>query len=219
MSLLSEEEDLLRVLDALALCAEPLFAINERRRIVFWNKGMEQLLGYTYDDVAGRSCGDVLAGEDAFGNRYCSDGCAIVPIAQRGDCVRQFSLRARSKDARCVAMDVSVLKFVLPQSKRIILAHVAHKPREVAAVPAPQPPAQQVRPTTHADARVRSLTAREHEILGMIAAGRNATDIGNHLGISPLTARNHIQHLFEKLEVHSKAEAAAFAYRMGIVSA
>ncbi len=214
MSLLNEEEDLLRVLDAFALCAEPVFAINERRRIVFWNKAMERLLGYTYDDVAGRSCGEVLAGSDTFGNRYCTDGCPIVSIAQRGDCVRHFSLAAKAKDARSVPMEISILKFVLPQSRRMILAHIAQAARDVpAAAEPPTKPAHE----HHTDARVRSLTTRENEILGFIAAGHNANLIGQHLGISPLTARNHIQHLFEKLEVHSKAEAAAFAYKMGIV--
>jgi DNA-binding CsgD family transcriptional regulator len=213
MSLLNEEEDLLRVLDAFALCAEPVFAINERRRIVFWNKAMERLLGYTYDDVAGRSCGDVLAGNDSFGNRYSTDGCPIVSIAQRGDCVRHFSLSAKAKDARMVPLEVSILKFVLPQSRRMILAHIAQGSRDVPVTA--EPPAKAAH-ANHADARVRSLTTRENEILGLIAAGRNASVIGQHLGISPLTARNHIQHLFEKLEVHSKAEAAAFAYRMGI---
>jgi DNA-binding CsgD family transcriptional regulator len=51
----------------------------------------------------------------------------------------------------------------------------------------------------------------------MLAAGQNATDVAVRLGISPLTARNHVQHIFEKLEVHSKAEAVAFAYRMRVV--
>jgi PAS domain S-box-containing protein len=215
MSLLSEEEDLLRVLDTFALCAEPVFAINERRRIVFWNKAMERLLGYTYDDVVGRSCGEILAGNDSFGNRYCTDGCPIVAIAQRGECVRHFALAAKAKDSRLVPMEISILKFVLPQTRRMILAHIAQVPRETAAL-APQPPLKQSN-GNHADARVRSLTTRENEILGLIAAGHNANVIGQHLGISPLTARNHIQHLFEKLEVHSKAEAAAFAYRMGVV--
>ena len=212
---LYEDEEFLCVLDAFALCAEPVFAINERRRIIFWNRAIERLLGYTYDDVAGRSCGEVLAGNDTFGNRYCTDGCPIVSIAQRGDCVRHFSLAAKTKDARSVPMEISILKFVMPQSHRMLLAHIAQVRPETAS-PTPQPPVKHSN-GNHADARVRSLTTRENEILGLIAAGHNANVIGQHLGISPLTARNHIQHLFEKLEVHSKAEAAAFAYRMGVV--
>jgi len=54
-------------------------------------------------------------------------------------------------------------------------------------------------------------------VLGMLAAGRSAPEIGGRLNISTLTARNHIQNILEKLEVHSKAEAVAFAFQQRIV--
>jgi DNA-binding NarL/FixJ family response regulator len=67
------------------------------------------------------------------------------------------------------------------------------------------------------DARARRLTTREVEVLGMLAAGRSAPEIGGRLNISILTARNHIQNILDKLEVHSKAEAVAFAFQQRIV--
>ena len=213
MALIRPEDELLKLLDALAFCAEPMFAINERNRIVFWNKPLSRLLGWTYDDVAGKSCGNVLAGNDCFGNRYCCDACPIVSIAQRGEPVRQFGLTFRTKEDDYLPVDVAVIKFTLPATKSVVLAHVVQLARQAQAVEPPQPAY-----TGHADARVRELTTREIEVLGMLAAGQNATDVANHLGISPLTARNHIQHIFEKLEVHSKAEAVAFAYKMRVVS-
>ena len=69
----------------------------------------------------------------------------------------------------------------------------------------------------HTDARVRELTSREIEVLGGLAAGQTSATIAASLGISPLTTRNHIQHIFTKLEVHSRSEAVAFAYRMRLV--
>ncbi len=215
MSRASEEEVFLRVLDTLALCADPLFALSERHRIIFWNKAIERLLGYTYDDVVGRSCGDVLAGVDAFGNRYCSEVCPVLSIAQRGDGVKQFSLHVRAKDARLVPLDIATVKFQIPQSRRMVLAHLAQPSREQVSMTREAP--AHLNHSLHPDARIRSLTTRENEILAMVASGRTTGTIAGSLGISPLTARNHIQHLFAKLEVHSKAEAAAFAFRMGIV--
>jgi len=214
MALIRPEDELLKLLDALAFCSEPMFAINERNRIVFWNKALSRLLGWTYDDVAGKSCGNVLAGNDCFGNRYCCDACPIVSIAQRGDPIRQFGLTIRAKDDNQVQADVSVLTFTLPATKSVVLAHIVQVARQAQTVEPPQP----AYGAGHADARVRELTTREIEVLGMLAAGQGATDVANHLGISPLTARNHIQHIFEKLEVHSKAEAVAFAYKMRVVS-
>lgn len=213
MSLIRAEDELLKLLDSLAFCSEAMFAINERHRIVFWNKQVQRLLGWTYDDVVGKPCGAILAGDDRFGNRYCCDACPIISIAQRGDPIRQFGLSIRTKDDRHLPVDIAVIKFVLPLTKNIVLAHVVQLARqeEVATVP-PQPAL-----TQHADARVRELTSREIEVLGMLASGKGAIDVAQHLGISPLTARNHIQHIFEKLEVHSKAEAVAFAYKMRLV--
>ena len=50
-------------------------------------------------------------------------------------------------------------------------------------------------------------------ILGILAAGRTTAEIAAILHISTLTARNHIQNILDKLEVHSKAEAVSFAFQ------
>ena len=212
------EDELLSLLDALALCAEPMFAMNERHRIVFWNKPMVRLLGWSYDDVVGKSCATVLAGDDEFGNRYCCEACPVMSLARRGDSIRQFRLSVRAKDGLSHRLEIAALRFVFPASRRMILVHTA---RPVAATEAvvPQALVSQALATPHADARVRELTKRELEIVNMLAAGQTAREIALHLGISPLTARNHIQRVFEKLEVHSKAEAVAFAWRMKLVQA
>jgi NarL family two-component system response regulator LiaR len=68
-----------------------------------------------------------------------------------------------------------------------------------------------------ADARARKLTIREVEVLGMLAAGRTTPEIAERLHISLLTARSHIQNILEKLEVHSKAEAVAFAFQKNLI--
>lgn len=53
------------------------------------------------------------------------------------------------------------------------------------------------------------LTDREREILDLIARGRKNTAIALDLGISRHTVDNHVRHIFDKLQVHSRAEAAA----------
>jgi two-component system nitrate/nitrite response regulator NarL len=55
------------------------------------------------------------------------------------------------------------------------------------------------------------------EVLGMLAAGRTTPEIAERLHISQLTARSHIQNILEKLEVHSKAEAVAFAFQKNLI--
>ena len=208
------EEEMLVVLETLALSEDAIFVIDDRRRIVFWNQGMQRLLGFSHDEVAGRSCSSALAGTDSFGNRYCSDSCPVLFIARRGETVRQYRMNYRSKSGPFVPLDISVVRFVLRVSKRLLLAHVVRRSEDV-AMTAPEPP--QMPAGVHADVRVRNLTSREIEILSRLAQGQSASTIAHELAISPLTARNHIQHVFEKLEVHSRSEAVSFAFRMNLV--
>jgi DNA-binding CsgD family transcriptional regulator len=151
-----------------------------------------------------------LAGVDDYGNRYCTDDCPIVSIATRGDSVRQFRIRAKTKGGEKVALEVSVLKFMLREGNGMLLLHTV-RPAEAAEE---APAAHKEAPD---DPRLRELTAREIEVLGLLASGEKTRAIAGRLGIAPLTARNHINNMFEKLDVHSKAEAIALAYRMHVV--
>lgn len=62
-----------------------------------------------------------------------------------------------------------------------------------------------------------SLTKRELEVLESIINGCNNKEIAENLFISIETVRNHIRHIYEKLQVHSKSEAVIKAIRQGIV--
>ena len=61
------------------------------------------------------------------------------------------------------------------------------------------------------------LTAREMEVLGLIAAGHTAKETARVLKISPKTADNHIQNLYAKIGVSTRAGAALFALERGLV--
>lgn len=62
-----------------------------------------------------------------------------------------------------------------------------------------------------------NLTARELEILEMLARGLTNKQIGTALGISDNTARNHVNSIIEKLEVSDRTEAATAAIEQGII--
>jgi DNA-binding NarL/FixJ family response regulator len=62
------------------------------------------------------------------------------------------------------------------------------------------------------------LSPREREILGLLSEGLGQSEIARQLVVSPKTIGTHIQHILSKLGVHSRAQAVAEAYRMGIVS-
>jgi DNA-binding NarL/FixJ family response regulator len=58
-----------------------------------------------------------------------------------------------------------------------------------------------------------SLTPREAEVLSWIAKGKTNRDVGDILGISPRTVNKHLERVFEKLGVETRAAAAALASR------
>jgi DNA-binding CsgD family transcriptional regulator len=61
------------------------------------------------------------------------------------------------------------------------------------------------------------LTARELEVLRMLATGKSNREIAVALVISDHTVRRHVQNTFAKLGVSSRAAATAFAFRHGLV--
>ena len=62
-----------------------------------------------------------------------------------------------------------------------------------------------------------SLTAREREVLRLMAEGESSREIADRLGISYATVRSHIRSFDTKLGVHSKIEAVAAAREMNII--
>jgi DNA-binding NarL/FixJ family response regulator len=61
------------------------------------------------------------------------------------------------------------------------------------------------------------LTAREIEILKLLATGQPNKQIARRLGISEKTVRNHVSHMYEKLQIYDRSQAVLYAVRKGLV--
>lgn len=59
--------------------------------------------------------------------------------------------------------------------------------------------------------RELGLTRRQAEVLCLAAAGSSTAEIGDELGISVATVRKHLERIYERLGVHSRAEATRLA--------
>jgi len=79
---------------------------------------------------------------------------------------------------------------------------LAASPEPVASVPAP---------STH------GLTPREQEVLRLLVDGRSNQAIADQLFVSLRTAESHVRHIYDKLDVTSRAAAVAYALRHGLV--
>ncbi|MEU3045346.1 response regulator transcription factor [Streptomyces sp. NPDC006984] len=92
--------------------------------------------------------------------------------------------------------------FCTPPGSARALAAAVTRP-----LPVPEPPP--------AGGRLDGLTAREQEVLTLIAAGLSNTDIATHLGVGVTTVKTHIGALKRKLGADSRVGLAAAAHRAG----
>ena len=67
------------------------------------------------------------------------------------------------------------------------------------------------------DPEQESLSAREIEVLKLVASGTNNKDIGRQLHISEATVKTHLNHIFGKLDVDDRTAAVTSALERGII--
>lgn len=219
----------------------PAFANDQNHRIIFWNKGAERLMERTAAQALGRLCHEIFCGRDPFGNRFCSETCAVSATLKRHESVGRFEIttgeRSRAKSVGMTVIEIpdsrpgffTAVHIMDQVDQKSRLARELSRLREAGAgVAHPSAPsdgsmpiALQRSPSSQAagpelDASVaEQLSDRELDVLRAIASGQANKDIANSLHISVATTRNHVQHILKKLNVHSKLEAVALAFRNG----
>jgi DNA-binding NarL/FixJ family response regulator len=122
------------------------------------------------------------------------------------------------------ALRIGVSGFVLKDASPQALADAVRVAAAGEALLAPSITARMIarfaqqRPTSSGDAlRLAGLTARERDVLRLIAAGRNNGEIADDLVIAEHTVKSHIGRLFAKLGLRDRAQAVVFAYESGLV--
>jgi DNA-binding NarL/FixJ family response regulator len=67
-------------------------------------------------------------------------------------------------------------------------------------------------------AELAGLTARELDVLALVAQGRSNTEIGERLYVTPATVKTHISRLLMKLQARDRAQLIVISYESGLVS-
>ena len=110
------------------------------------------------------------------------------------------------------AIEAGVMGYILKDTVPDDLIHVI---REVHAGRRSVPP--EIEAVLDARAMQPSLTAREFQVLQLLATGKRNKEIASALGISADTTNAHVKSIFQKFNVHDRTAALAEAIRRGII--
>jgi DNA-binding CsgD family transcriptional regulator len=213
------------ILDRIAGSGEAVMAIDYGDRIVLWNKEAERLFGRPARSVLGKLCHEIVGGRDVHGNLYCYKACPVAHQARDVDAepVHSFPLDVKTGQGKTKRVTMSL--FAVPDS-RPSLSTIVHVFRESDKKPSAferrlaeeaKPPEPPLFPMSVGETVSVELTPRETEVLRKMSEGLTTVAIGRKLFISPVTVRNHVQNILQKLEVHSKIAAVAYAYQHKLV--
>ena len=211
-----------------------MFVADEDGRILYWNEGAQRLLGYVRDEVLGKRCFSVLGGCRA-GRHWCEADCRVRRTVRRGTLPPRVGLELRSKDGRTVPVGVTFIVQKAEGGKAI--AHLLQDTsrqdelrqtlrgvlrllqgmgdsRRGAAVPNEFVPAPA--PGRGEPGDLSALTRRQAEVLRLLTKGLSTESIAEELGVSPFTARNHIQSILRQMGLHTRTQAVAAALEQGL---
>ncbi len=217
-----------------AATSAALFVVDESGRIQHWNEGAERLTGFLEDEVVGKPCYSILCGRHA-GRSWCQADCRVRRSALRGALPTGASLEVRSRGGRRIPVAVT---FIVQQERGgRLIAHLLEDdarqdqmrqtlrgvlrllrdlgaPRAGGAAAEVPPPRRSPDRGDAVDFSV--LTRREIDVLRLLTEGLSTQAVGERIGVSRLTARNHIQHAVRKLGMHTRTQAVAAALEQGL---
>ena len=217
-----------KVLAVLAQTADGVYALDQTQRIMFWNAAAERILGYRAEEVIGRPCHEIFAGEPRPGCLECHASCPVMVAAQHHEHVPTYNLLSRTKDGDTIMLNVSVIVPVENDSPMVtihLFRDATHQLRYetyvehmlCAAARLPGPPQTLARGIPANDLFYAPLSAREKEVLCLLVQGQAAREIADTLCISYATVRNHLHTILRKLGVHSQRQAVRLALERHLV--
>lgn len=189
---------------------EPAYAVDRNGKIVAWNQAAEKALGFAESEALGQLCWELLSGQDIFGNRLCCEGCPIRASAFNNEPINRFQIYFNTASNQRKHFTVSTLMLFNAPGEDVFIHLCTPIPETGNTKTAIENPSKP-------DYQYKRLTGRETEILTHLHKGKSIKDIADTLTISPLTVRNHVQHILLKLQVHSRYEAVAIGRKLKLI--
>jgi PAS domain S-box-containing protein len=204
--------------------ADAGFGVTLEGEIRMWNPAAEEFFGCSAAAVVGLKCCDVVCDCSESRNPICQPDCAVLQRAAQGFTTPAFDVEVKTESGTRwasmsiilvparrgaqvlhLARDVQARKQVENMTRRFLkeIGAISGLKVEELLSPAAAP---------HVD-----LTAQQTAILRLLAEGTSTHDISDALHVSPATVRNHIEHILQKLQAHSRLEAVLRAIREKLV--
>jgi PAS domain S-box-containing protein len=204
------------LLDLFTRTTDGVMAVDPACRVILWNSAAEAMLGYAASEVLGRACHDVVQGHDSVGNLFCHPHCAVMTMARRDELANAYCITTRTKEGAERRLNVSTV--LVPGVCGNIVVHLFRDMTAAGIAPIVDAvgSGDGVQAPVPATDGIGQLTAREREILCLMARGEGTQAIARRLFISTATVRNHTQRILMKCAVHSRLEAVALAFRTGV---
>jgi DNA-binding CsgD family transcriptional regulator len=126
-------------------------------------------------------------------------------------------LQARTMDGSACIVHIfrDVTEDTERQARSAVAADVSPHPGSILHLPVGA--SDSVQPDDTLKLTVEHLTRREHEVLELLAQGMATVEIATALGISRVTARNHVTRIIEKLGVKTRLQAVLTASHRGLI--
>ena len=221
MKLLPDLPPYLRTLVApIVDTADAAFVVSLDCQFLAWGGRAQQLFGYSSSEVLGGYCYDLLPARDESGRCLCSVNCPMVTGARSGYSVPPSDAQIYAKGNRPIWVRVSPIVLRAPYGAVcavLVLAtdvsryKLAEQLVRWLARRLDEPTAPPVLAIAEGAAMLRGcfpdLTRRESEVLWQAVAGDEYHQIATALNIQPVTARNYLQRVLEKLGVRSLRQA------------
>lgn len=203
------------------------FAVDGSGCIAAWNSAAEAMFALSACDAIGRQCDEIVQGTDECGP-VCSADCIIQQAIRKHHPVGNFDLQVQTANGMQWC-NVSVLiadgeNSTTPYSIHIVRQIDFRKRLEllvrdfvVTGTGLPAEQAATLISSTRSPARETDLSARERDVLKLLAKGVTTTVVAEQLHISRTTVNNHVQHILRKLDSHTRLEAIRRAEHAGLI--
>ncbi len=202
-------------------------ATDGDNRVVALNNLFGDLIKRSTDEILGANLFQMLDARDIFGNLLNRENEGLHEMVRNFETVKDFKLNITTGEEHHLFVGVSIVIVLVPDSDDYqliyLMTRIQRRRRsdqfldQILVGVGTAPDGTYAGEEARGMAEVFRLTARQKEVLRLLADGKNSTEISDMLCLSIHTVRSHIQKILRVLEVNSQLEAVTKALTLRIL--